>query len=99
MAKTLYVGSGAGQIHSYSVANGAFTKISSTNDSFPAPTWQTIYGDYLYSVSESGGNEPGAITAYTIADGKFTKKSVATGLSGPVHIAIVGKGTGLITAA
>ncbi|KAH0604966.1 uncharacterized protein H6S33_004948 [Morchella sextelata] len=88
MGKTLYVGTGVAQILSYAFDGTSFQPISATNDSFPSPTWQTFDGDIMYSVSESGGTTPGAITSYTVENGTFTKISQSAGLPGPVHIAV-----------
>lgn len=98
MGKTLYVGTGVAEILSYSFDGTSFAPISSTNDSFPSPTWQTFDGDIMYSVSESGGT-PGAITSYIVENGTFTKISQSAGLPGPVHIALTKNKKGLITAA
>lgn len=96
--KTLYVGSNNGQIFSYSITGSILKQVSVTNDSYPAPSWQTISGDYLYSVSETSGNDPGTITAYRISDGIFSKVSSTAGLPGPVNIAVANGGTMLISA-
>ncbi|RPA89955.1 putative isomerase YbhE [Choiromyces venosus 120613-1] len=102
-ARTLFVGSGKGTIKSYEFDETATDKvfikeIFSTSDSSPAPTWQTIFGNLLYSVSETEGTE-GVVTAYQIgSDKKLIKKGSAKGLAGPVSIA-VGKGGKLVVSA
>lgn len=101
MGKTLYVGTAVAEVLSYSfdAYSASFAPISATNDSFPSPTWQSFDGDIMYSVSESGGTTPGAITSYTVENGTFTKIDQETGLTGPVHIAVTKNKKGLITAA
>ena len=103
-ARTLIVGSAKGTIKSYEFdesANGpGFIKeLGSTSESAPAPTWQTIFGDLLYSVSETNATTEGVITAYQIgADKKLIKKGSAKGVAGPVSIA-VGKGGRFVASA
>ena len=74
-------------------------ELGSTSESAPAPTWQTIFGNLLYSVSETNATTDGVITAYQIGpDKKLIKKGSAKGVAGPVSIA-VGKGGKLVVSA
>jgi len=103
-ARTLIVGSAKGTIKTYEFderANGpGFIKeLGSTSESAPAPTWQTIFGNLLYSVSETNASTDGVITAYQIgSDKKLIKKGSAKGVGGLVSI-VVGKGGKLVTSA
>ncbi|PWW76193.1 putative isomerase YbhE [Tuber magnatum] len=103
-ARTLFVGSGKGTIKSYEFdetanAQGLVKELASTSESSPAPTWQTIFGDLLYSVSESGVPAEGVVTAYQIGSNrKLIKKGSAKGVAGPVSIA-VGKDGKLVISA
>lgn len=97
MAATLIVGSNDGPIVSYSLNGNTLTPIASTNG--VASSWQTITPNFVFSVSETGGTDPGTITAYTISNGILKKVGSATGLPGPVNIAVAESGSTLISAA
>lgn len=101
-ARTLYVGSGQGSItvYNFDESNAPLKQIFQTTDSSPNPSWQTIAGSYLFSVSETSANTEGVITAYKIeSDKKLTKKGSAKSLSGPVSIAVGKEGKLLVSAA
>lgn len=98
MASTLIVGSNDGVIVTYSLSGNTLTKIASNSDT-PAASWQTVTSNFIYSVSESGGTDPGSVTAYTITNGILKKISSDTGLPGPVNIAVAENGSMLIAAA
>ncbi|PUU72390.1 Lactonase, 7-bladed beta-propeller-domain-containing protein [Tuber borchii] len=87
-ARTLIVGSGAGTITTYEFdetanSQGLIKELGATSGSAPAPTWQTIFGNLLYSIG---------------SDKKLIKKGSAKGVAAPVSIA-VGKGGKLVVSA
>ncbi|CUS12916.1 unnamed protein product [Tuber aestivum] len=102
--RTLFVGSGKGTIKSYEFdetanAQGLMKELASTAESSPAATWQTIFGDLLYSVSETSVPVDGVVTAYQIGpDKKLIKKGSAKGTPSPVSLG-VGKGGKLVISA
>lgn len=98
MAATLIVGSNDGPIVSYSLNGNTLSQISSNSDS-TAASWQTITPNFIYSVSETGGTDPGTITAYTISNGVLKKVGSDKGLPGPVSIAVADGGSMLVSAA
>jgi 6-phosphogluconolactonase (cycloisomerase 2 family) len=102
VARTLFLGSSEGSITAYNFdeSSNQLTELFRTWESAPAPTWQTIYGNILYSVSETSTQMKGVVTAYKIEeDRRLTKKEGAEGLSGPVSIAVANEGMLLIVAA
>jgi 6-phosphogluconolactonase (cycloisomerase 2 family) len=101
-ARTLYVGSGLGTITAYDFdeSSAPLKQLFQTSDSSPSPSWQSIFGGYLYSVSETSGTTDGVIMAYKIeSDKKLTKKGSAKSLAGPVSIAVAKEGKLLVSAA
>jgi len=101
-ARTLFVGNsqsfGQGSITAYSFdeSSKSLQELSRSFESDPSPTWQTIYGSILYSVSETNN---GKITAYRIGSRKnLSKISSANAQNGPVSIAVAKGGSLLITA-
>jgi len=102
--RTLIVGSAKGTIKTYEFderagTRGLIKELWSTSESAPAPTWQTIFGNLLYSVREANPPTDGVITAYQIgSDKKLIKKGSAKGVASPVSIA-VGKGGKLVVSA
>ncbi|KAG0134852.1 Lactonase, 7-bladed beta-propeller-domain-containing protein [Tuber indicum] len=103
-ARTLFVGSAKGTIKTYEfdeTANYQYSikELASTSESSPAPTWQTIFGNLLYSVSETEATADGVVTAYQIgSDKKLIKKGSARGIAGPVSITVCKGGKLAITA-
>ncbi|KAL1955649.1 hypothetical protein VTO42DRAFT_8194 [Malbranchea cinnamomea] len=105
-ADLFVVGSYGGTIDTFSFDTDTAAiagPLSFTNDSFPAPSWQEISADkkFLYTIEErtKGDASKGAVTSYAVGkDGALTKVSTATGLSGPVSLAVSHDGKLIFTA-
>ncbi|KAL7266762.1 hypothetical protein RUND412_010674 [Rhizina undulata] len=100
IAKPLFVGSYSGNITALNFDGTGFTTVGVYSGSAPNPSWQSLVGNILYSVSENWSTDPGVIHSYKVGDNGETLDAINTaeGLPAPVHIAVTSNRSLLIVA-